>query len=112
MPTRYYFSLPDPARGGDADLAFKSQGADGLAAESQDALRSDALFQRWRMKQEDPDDIDPALAATDADAVVEGEQHDLHIDLVVTTSLPSAVVRQRLGLLAGTGWQLRDVRAA
>ena len=35
-----------------------------------------------------------------------------HVDLVVVTSLPSAVLRQRLGLLAGSGWQLRDVTAA
>lgn len=112
MPTRFYFRLPDPARGSDADLAFKSQGAEGLAAELQDALRSDALFQRWRVKQEDPDEVDPAFGATDASATVQGEQHDLHIDLVVITSLPSAVLRQRLGLLAGDGWQLRDVSAA
>lgn len=114
MATRYYIRLPDPARarGTDGALAFRSQGADGLATELQDALRNDGLFQRWRAQQEEPDDVDPALGATDANATVEGEQHDLHIDLVVTTSLPSAVMRQRLGLLAGTGWQLRDVSAA
>ena len=114
MATRYYISLPDPSRahGADATLAFQSQGADGLATELQDALRSDALFQRWRAQQEDPDEVDPALGATDANAAVHGEQHDLHIDLIVVTSLPSAIMRQRLGLLAGTGWQLRDVSAA
>ena len=114
MPTRYYLSLPDPARarGTDAALAFRAQGADGLAAELQDALRSDALFQRWRARQDEPDEVDPALGATDADATVSGHQADLHIDLVATTSLPSAVLRQRLGLLAGQGWQLRDVTAA
>lgn len=114
MPTRYYLSLPDPAnaRGKDADLAFRAQGADGLAAELQEALRSDALFQRWRARQDDPDEVDPALGATDAHATVSGKQDDLHIDLVVTTSLPSAVLRQRLGLLAGNGWQLRDVTSA
>lgn len=113
MPTRYYISLPEPARahGADALLAFQSQGADGLATELQDALRSDGLFERWRAQQEDPDQVDPALGATDANATVRGEQHDLHIDLVVITSLPSAVMRQRLGLLAGNGWQLRDVSA-
>ena len=114
MPTRYYISLPDPARarGTDPSLAFRAQGADGLAAELQDALRSDALFQQWRARQDDPDEVDPALGATDANATVTGKQDDLHIDLVVTTSLPSAVMRQRLGLLAGNGWQLRDVTAA
>ncbi|MDI1252715.1 hypothetical protein [Thermomonas sp.] len=114
MPTRFYISLPDPSRvrGADVTLAFQSQGADGLAAELQDALRSDGLFERWRAQQEDPDEVDPALGATDANATVLGEQHDLHIDLIVITSLPSAVMRQRLGLLAGNGWQLRDVSAA
>lgn len=112
MPTRFYISLPDPARGSDADLAFKSQGADGLAAELQEALRSDGLFQRWRMKQDEPDEVDAALGASDPNASVRGEQHDLHIDLIMITSISSSVMRQRLGLLAGNGWQLRDVSAA
>lgn len=114
MPTRYYISLPDPdsARGTDAALAFQSRGADGLAAELQDALRSGTLFERWRAQQEDPDDVDPELGVIDANATVRGEQHDLHIDLIVITSLPSSVMRQRLSLLAGSGWQLRDVTAA
>ncbi len=114
MPMRYYISLPDPslARGMDPALSFRSQGADGLAKELQDALRADHLFEQWRAKQDEPDEVDSAFAATDTDATVKGEQHDLHIDLVVTTSLPSVVLRQRLGLLAGNGWQLRDVSAA
>ena len=114
MPTRYYIRLPDPARarGADASLAFRSQGAEGFASELQEALRGDALFERWRALQDDPDDVDPALGATDAGAAVSGAQDDLHIDLVVVTSLPSGVLRQRLGLLAGNGWQLRDVTAA
>jgi len=112
MATRYYITLPDPARGGDADLAFKSQGSEGLAAELQDALRSDDLFQRWRLQQEDPDEVDAALGASDPNATVRGEHHDLHVDLIVITSLSSSVLRQRLGLLAGNGWQLRDVSAA
>jgi hypothetical protein len=114
MATRYYLSLPDPARarGADASLAFRAQGAEAFAAELQDALRSDGLFERWRATQADPDEVDPALGATDAGATVSGKQDDLHIDLVVTTVLPSAVLRQRLGLLAGNGWQLRDVTSA
>lgn len=114
MPTRFHISLPDPssARGSDPALAFQSQGAEGLAAEVQDALCSDGLFKRWRAQQEDPDEVDPALGATDPNATVQGEQHDLHIDLIVITSLPSALMRHRLGLLAGSGWQLRDVSAA
>lgn len=114
MATRYYLNLPDPARarGSDADFAFRAQGAEAFATELQDALRDDALFQRWRAKQDDPDDVDEALGATDAGATVTGKQEDLQIGLVVTTSLPSSVLRQRLGLLAGNGWQLRDVTSA
>lgn len=114
MPTCYYLSLPDPARarGRDPAFAFRAQGAEALAAELQDALRSDALFQRWRAAQDDPDAVDPALGATDPLAHVRSEQHDLHIDLITTTAIPGSVLRQRLRLLAGDGWQLKDVSAA
>ena len=114
MATRYYISLPDPAaaRGVDPDLSFRSQGAEGFASELQEALRSDALFERWRARQDDPDGIDPALGATDPAATVGGQQDDLHVDLVVVTALPSALLRQRLSLLSGSVWQLRDVTAA
>jgi hypothetical protein len=114
MPTRYYLSLPDPqrARGSDARFAFRAQGADALALELQDALRGDGLFQRWRAAQDDPDAVDPALAASDPGATVKGEQRDLHIDLIVVTTLPGRVFKHRLRLLAGSGWELRDVSAA
>ena len=113
MPTRFHLSLPDPqrARGSDARFAFQSQGADALAQELQEALRSDVLFQRWRAAQDDPDAVDPALAASDPTATAKGEQHDLHIDLIVVTSLPGSVFKHRLRLLAGSGWELRDVSA-
>lgn len=114
MTTRYYIRLPDPAiaRGDDPDLSFHSQGADGFAEELQQALRDDTLFGRWQGKQDDPDDVDPAMGATDPDARVSGQQDDLHIDLVVDTRLPSALLRQRMSLLAGSHWQLRDVTAS
>ena len=114
MPIRYYLSLPDPerARGGDPELAFRSQGAEALAAELQQALRGDALFQRWRARQDDPDAVDPALGATDPAATVHGAQQDLHVDLVAVTTLPGSILRHRLRLLAGDGWALKDVSAA
>jgi hypothetical protein len=114
MRTRYYLTLPDAARarGGDAETAFRAHGAEAIARELQDALRGDALFQRWRMKQPDPDAVDPALGATDPAAVVSGQQRDLRIDLVATTSIPGPVFKQRLRLLAGSGWTLTDVKAA
>jgi len=111
MPTRYYIALPDPAKArAGGDYAFSSQGAGGFASELQEALRGDALFQRWRAAQDDPDGVDPALGATDPGATVEGQQDDLHIDLVATTSLPGSVFKHRLRLLAGSAWELRDVR--
>ena len=48
----------------------------------------------------------------DPAATVEGAQNNLHIDLVVTSSIPGAVLKQRLRLLAGSAWELRDVKAA
>jgi hypothetical protein len=113
MPMRYYLSLPDPERARAAGtFAFRGQSADTIASELQEALRSDGLFQRWCAAQHDPDEVDPALGAVDADASVTGTQRDLHIELVATTSLPSAILKQRLRLLAGQTWQLRDVTAA
>jgi hypothetical protein len=110
MP-RYYITLPNPAkaRGSDPALAFTAFGAEGFAEQLQTALTGAGLFERWRAKQEDPDDVNDAMAATDPSATVIGKQHDLKIDLVVNTTLPGEVLRQRLRLLAGSGWQLRDV---
>ena len=114
MPTRYFISLPDgaAARGSDASLAFTAHGAEEFAAQLQAALRTTELFDRWRGTQDEPDDIDPELGAVDPAAVVTGQQRDLAIDLVLVTALPGDVVRHRLRLLAGSGWQLRDVTAA
>ena len=114
MPIRYYISLKNPqqARGGDAAFSFTAHGAGEFAAQLQDALRSDALFQRWRDAQPDPDAVDPALGAVDPVATVHGEADDLHVDLVVVTSINGGVLRQRLRLLAGNAWELRDVSAA
>jgi hypothetical protein len=112
MPTRYYLRFPQPERLRDAGaFAFLSQGPEGLAEELEAALRNDALFERWRAAQEDPDEVDPALGATDPGARVVAEQSDLHIDATVTTTLGSAIVRHRLRLLAGSVWQLVDIKS-
>lgn len=113
MAARFHLSIPDPAALAAAGpFAFRAHGAEGLAEELQAALRGDALFERWRASQPDPDAVDPALGATDPAATVRGEQYDLRIDLVATTALPGTVLRHRLRLLAGNGWQLRDVTSA
>lgn len=111
--TRYYLRLPEPAkaRGSDPELAFKSDSADGLAAELQQALRSNELFNSWCASQEDPDAVDSSLGATDAEATVSGTQNTLAIELVATTNLSGNVFKHRLRLLAGSGWELRDVTA-
>lgn len=113
MPTRYYIRIPDgtAARGSDPDLAFTAHSGQAFAEQLEAAMRTPALFERWRMKQEEPDEVDPALGDVDPDARVTGKQHDLHIDLQLTTSLRGEVVRQRLRLLAGSGWELADVTA-
>lgn len=110
MP-RYYISLPDPtkARGSDPALSFSAFGAEGFAEQLQTAIRGAGLFERWKARLEDPDEVTAAMSATDPAASVRGIQHDIRIDLEVDTTLPSQVLRQRLSLLAGHGWQLRDV---
>ena len=119
MSTRYFIRLPDPeqARGSDAELSFTAHGADGFAEQLQAALRSDALYVRWKTRQprdedEDADEGSDPLAATDPGATVSGEQSDLSIDLVVTTALSGHVLKHRLRILAGSHWELRDVRDA
>jgi hypothetical protein len=112
MAVTYTIALPDPAqaRGTDPGLSFTASGADAFAAQLQQALQTDGLFLRWSNLHDDPDDVDPLLGATDVHAQVRGEQDDLRILLRVTTALPSVVIKHRLNLLAGSHWELRDVR--
>jgi len=113
MASRYHIILPDPERArASGEFAFSSQGPEGFAAELQDALRGTGLFERWRGAQEEPDEVDPALGATDPAATVVGHQDRLQVGLTAVTSLPGDVFRHRLRLLAGSTWQLRDVSAA
>jgi len=111
MP-RYFLTLPDPAkaRGPDPALSFTAQSADGFAAELEAALRMPNLFEHWRDLQPDPDAVDASLGVVDPTAHVHGTQRSLMIDLEVDTKLPGPIVRGRLRWLAGSNWQLRDVR--
>lgn len=108
----FLLTLPDPdkARGDDPALSFHSAGAEGFARELELALREDALFQRWKARQNDPDTVPESLAVTDPTASVEGEQQDLAIVLKARTNLPGQVLKHRLRLLAGSHWTLNDVR--
>ncbi len=113
MATRFFITLPDPekARAG-SQFGFRSHGPEGFAEELQSALREGGVFRAWLATQDDPDDVDPRLAATDPAATVSGRFDDLHVDLEVVTALSGDVLKHRLRLLAGNHWQLRDVRAA
>lgn len=112
MTVHYSISLPDPAkaRGNDPRLSFTASGADAFAEQLQTALRTSELFERWKATQDEPDDVDPGLGATDPQATVIGEQADLRINLVASTTLSGDLFKQRMRWLAGTNWELRDVR--
>jgi hypothetical protein len=111
-PHHYFLSIADlaHARGNDPELSYEGAGPNDFAAALQEALRSPVLFERWRAKQAEPDEVDPGLGATDANAKVIGKVADLKIDVEAVTSLPMSIVRHRLNLLIGSAWQLRDMR--
>jgi hypothetical protein len=111
---RYYLIVDDlgNAHGPDPELAFRGSSPQSFAVALQSALRERGLFQRWRARQPDPDEVDESLAPVDPDATVSAHQDDLHADVEVVTSLPHAILRHRLNLLIGHHWKLRDVRAA
>ncbi|UPG86203.1 hypothetical protein L2Y94_02220 [Luteibacter aegosomatis] len=111
--TTYFLSVKDisKAKGPDPDLSFEGIGPDKLAADIVQAMRSDDLFQRWRAKQPEPDEVDPSLGVTDPGASATGELSpgDRH-DVTLTTSLPMRIVKHRLNLLIGSSWELRDTK--
>lgn len=112
--SHYYLSIADlaHARGPMPTLSYNGAGPNDLAAAVQDAMRSAGLFERWRAMQEEPDDVDPSLGVTDPQATASARVADLHTDLDLITDLPMSIVRQRLNLLIGNSWQLRDMRKA
>jgi hypothetical protein len=111
---RYYLTIANlaTAHGPDPDLSFQGSSPQSFAEALQAALRQPVLFERWRAKQPDPDEIDKSLQPVDPAATVHAEVDDLHTDVQVVTSLPHAVLRHRLSILIGPNWQLRDVAAA
>lgn len=116
MPNRnhYYLSIDDlaHARGPVAELSFDGAGPNDFAASLQQALRTQALFERWKVRQDEPDEVDAALGVTDPAATVRAQVSDLHVDVDLVTDLPMSIVRHRLNLLIGSGWKLHDMRAA
>ncbi|HBK47056.1 MAG TPA: hypothetical protein DDZ67_11605 [Xanthomonadaceae bacterium] len=112
MSVSYSISLPDPklARGGEPSVSFSANGADAFAEQLQAALADPAWFERWRLLQNDPDEVDPSMGVTDPAASVTGRQDDLRINLVATTTLPGDILKHRMHVLAGNHWELRNVR--
>ena len=112
MAQRFYFQIGDlpHARGADPDLSFQGQTPGTFAAELQAALRTTALFERWRAKQPEPDDVDPALGAVDPGANVTATDTTPRTDIVVATALPHAILKHRMRLLVGSSWTLSDVK--
>ncbi|HSN00033.1 MAG TPA: hypothetical protein VLS52_03365 [Rudaea sp.] len=111
---RYYLSIDDlaKARGKINELSYQGNSPESFSALLQQALREPTLWRRWRAMQPDPDAVDPALGASDPQATVSAEQVDMHTDILVTTSLPHAILKHRLTLLVGAHWSLRDVKTA
>jgi len=111
---RYFLGIEDlsRARGTIDVLSFQGNSPESFAAQLQAALREPTLWNRWRAMQPDPDAIDPGLGVSDPAAKVTAHQSDLHCDAEVVTSLPHAILKQRLNLLIGSHWRLRDVKSA
>lgn len=110
--TTYFLSVKDmsKAKGPDPELSFEGIGPDKLASDIQAAMAGDGLFQRWRAKQPEPDEVDTTLGVTDASASATGELSNDRTDVQLTTSLPMRIVKHRLNLLIGNSWELRDTR--
>ncbi|HMM66700.1 MAG TPA: hypothetical protein PKC03_07130 [Dokdonella sp.] len=111
---RYFITIENlsGSRGDSAELSFDGGSPEHLASVLQAALREPDLWERWRAMQDDPDEVDPATGATDPAATVSGSLEAQRSEIIVTTSLPHAIVKHRLDLLIGRNWKLRDVSSA
>lgn len=109
---RFYLTIDDlsAARGNDPDLSFEGVAPEYFAEALRAALRTPTLWDKWRMKQDEPDEVDPQLGLYDPDATVSASQADLHTEVEIVTRLPHAILQHRLKLLVGRSWRLRDVR--
>lgn len=108
---RYFITIEDlsNSRGDSSELSFDGGSPEHLAQVLEAALRETDFSTRWRAMQESPDEIDPAAIAVDPAATVSGSLGAQRSELIVTTSLPHAIVKHRLDLLIGRHWKLRDV---
>jgi hypothetical protein len=111
---KFYISLPDPelAHGQIAAYSFNAHGVDEFADQLQRALSDSSYIQSWlnSLDEDDADTVDPELLVIDANAKVSGQQYDLSFALVADTSINGAALKHRMRLLAGSNWQLTDVK--
>lgn len=111
---RYYLTIANlaKARGPDADLSFQGSSPHSFATALEEALRQPILFQRWKAKQPDPDEVDQSLAPVDPNATVTATLDSMKTQVEVVTTLTHFVLRHRLFILIGPNWQLHDVASA
>jgi hypothetical protein len=111
---KFYITLPDPeqARGGNPALSFSAKGVDAFAEQLLHALSDRRYVEDWLagMDEDEADRVDPVLLAVDAKAKVSGKLHGLGFMLVADTSLNGTAFKHRMRLLAGSHWQLVDVK--
>ena len=111
---KFYISLPDPkaARGAKSQLSFSAHGAETFAEQLRHALSDPAYIQSWLagLDEDDAANVDPQLLAIDSNAKVSGAQHDLSFSLVADSCMKGAAFKHRMRLLAGSQWQLTDVK--
>ncbi|WP_395769949.1 hypothetical protein [Arenimonas sp.] len=111
---KFYITLPDPesARGDNPALSFTANGHDTFAEQLQHALSDRRFVENWLagMDEDKADQVDPALLAIDAKAKVSAKQHGLGFMLIADTVLNGAAFKHRMRQLAGTHWQLVDVK--
>ena len=108
---RYFITISDLAasRGTIPELRFDGVSPEHLARELEGALREPSLWQKWRDLQDDPDEVDPGTGVVDPQSAVSASLEAQRVEVIVTTSLPHAIVKHRLDLLIGQNWKLRDV---
>jgi hypothetical protein len=111
---KFYISLANPkiAQGANSAFSFSAHSAPEFAAQLQRALSNPAYIQSWlsSLDSDEAELVSAELLAIDANAKVTGQQHDLSFSLLANTSINGAAFKHRMRLLAGTHWQLTDVK--
>ena len=111
---KFYITLPDPklALGSNSQFSFSANGVEEYATQLQRALSDSSYIQSWfnHLDAEDAENVSPDLLEIDSNAKVTGEQHDLSFSFVVNTQLNGSAFKHRMRMLAGSHWQLTDVK--